>query len=149
MEIWNPQILNRCTRSSANSYTTFMTLIPAWLLKHLGKCFASFNRSLILPTWFIHVATADITTLINHTVRHAGHPGAWAGLTNLNTIFHLNNLALLRGRPTPDTAHWREARLVLLFLLLMAQRLSAACLSRQTLLCVLPDRNLPTPNHRL
>lgn len=85
------------------------------VLKHLGKCCASFNRSLILPTWFIHVATADITTLINHTVRHAGRPRAWAGLTNLNTIFHLNNLALPQGRPTTDTDHWREP-LLLLFL---------------------------------
>lgn len=31
------------------------------------------------------------------------------GLTNLNTIFHLNNLALPQGRPTPDTGQWREA----------------------------------------
>lgn len=88
---------------------------------------ASFNRSLILATWFIHVATADITTLINHAVRHAGRPRAQTGLTNLNTIFHLNNLALPQGRPTPDTAHWREALLVLLFLSVWAQRLSTAC----------------------
>lgn len=85
-----------------------MTVIPTRRLRHLRKCFASFNRSLILATWFIHVATADITTLINHAVRHAGRPRAQAGLTNLNTIFHLNNLALPQGSPTPDTAHWRE-----------------------------------------
>ena len=101
-----------------------MTVISSRRLRHLGKCCASFNRSLILATWFIHVATADITTLINHAVRHAGRPRAQAGLTNLNTIFHLNNLALPQGRPTPDTAHWREALLILfLFLSLWAQRL--------------------------
>lgn len=86
------------------------------------KCRASFNRSLILATWFIHVATADITTLINHAVRHAGRPRAQARLTNLSTIFHLNNLALLQGRPTADAAHWREAFLGLLFLSVWAQR---------------------------
>ncbi len=129
-------------------HTTFMTVISTWRLRHLGKCCASFNRSLILATWFIHVAAADITTLINHAVRHAGCPRVRAGLTNLNTIFHLNNLALPQGRPTPDTAHWREALLILLFLSLWAQRLSAACQSRQTLSCVLPGRSLPALNHR-
>lgn len=69
-----------------------------------------------MATWFIHVATADITTLINHAVRHAGRPRAPPGLTNLGAIFHLNNLALPQGRPTPDTDHWREAFLRLLFL---------------------------------
>lgn len=128
--------------------TTFMTVISTRRLRHLGKCCASFNRGLILATWFIHVATGDITTLINHAVRHAGRPRAQAGLTNLNTIFHLNNLALPQGRPTPDTAHWREALLILLFLSVWAQRLSAACQSRQTLSCVLPGRSLPTLNHR-
>lgn len=115
-----------------------MTMISTWRLRHLGKCFASFNRSLILATWFIHVATADITTLINHAVRHAGRPRTRAGLTNLNTIFHLNNLALPQGRPTPDTGHWRETLLVLLFLSFWAQRLTAARQGRQTLSCVLP-----------
>lgn len=75
-----------------------MTLIRVLLLGHLRKCCASFNRSLILPTWFIHVVTSDITTLINLTAQHTGHPYAWAGLTNLNTIFHQNNLALMRGQ---------------------------------------------------
>lgn len=88
--------------------------LPLWDWGTWEKCCAPFNRSLILATWFIHVATADITTLINHAVRHAGCPRARAGLTNLNTIFHLNNLALPQGRPTPDTAHWR-GRLSLYF----------------------------------
>lgn len=99
------------------------------LVKALGrKRRASFNRSLILLTWFIHGATCDITTLINHTVRHAGCPLARAGLTNLNTIFHLNNLALLQGRPTPDTACWQSARLVLFVFLHWV----VVCLSAQT-----------------
>lgn len=132
--------------SQQNTVET-LTMTSTLRLRHLGKCCAPFNRSLILATWFIHVATADITTLINHAVRHAGCPRARAGLTNLNTIFHLNNLALPQGRPTPDTAHWREALLVLLFLSLWAQRLSAACQSRQTQSCVLPGRSRPTLNH--
>lgn len=123
-------------------------MISTWRPRHLGKCCASFNRSLILAAWFIHVATADITTLINHAVRHAGHPRIRAGLTNLNTIFHLNNLALPQGRPTPDTAHWRKALLILLFLSLSAQRLSAGCQTRQILSCMLPGRSLPTVNPR-
>lgn len=118
-------------------------VISLWLVKHLGKCCASFNRSLILPTWFIHVATADIMVLINHAVRNAGRPCAQAGLTNLNTIFHLNNLALPQGMPTPDSARWREPVLILLFLSLWAQRLFAACRSRQTLSCVLPSHFQP------
>lgn len=90
---------------------------------------ASFNRSLILLTWFIHGATCDITTLINHTVRHAGRPLARAGLTNLNTIFHLNNLALLQGRPTPHTACWQDTCSVLFVYL---HSWIVVCLSVQT-----------------
>lgn len=123
--------------------TTSTNVISLWLVKHLGKCCASFNRSLILPTWFIHVATADIMVLINHAVRNAGRPCAQAGLTNLNTIFHLNNLALPQGMPTPDSARWREPVLILLFLSLWAQRFFAACRSRQTLPCVLPSHFQP------
>lgn len=106
------------------------------MLCHGGKSCAPFNRSLILATWFIHAVTADITTLINHgAVRHAGCPHTQAGLTNPNTIFHLNNLPLPQGRPTPDTAHRWEA-LRLLFLSLWAQGLSADRHGRQTLPCV-------------
>lgn len=124
-----PQLLHwgidkKVPQCNSINITTFVTANTTRRLRHLGKCCASFNRSLILATWFIHVATADITTLINHAVRHAGHPRAKAGLTNLNIIFHLNNLALPQGRPTPDTAHWRKAPLILLFLLsVWAQRL--------------------------
>lgn len=75
----------------------------AYEKKKRKKICVSFNGSLILATWFIHVATADITALINHAVRHAGRPRAPPGLTNLSAIFHLNNLALPQGRPTPDT----------------------------------------------
>lgn len=145
--------LDRQPPLSWNCYNTTVTtklslqVIFSWRLRHLGKCCASFNRSLILATWFIHVATADIMTPINHTVRHAGRPRTQAGLTNLSTIFHLNNLALLQGKPSPDTTHWREAVLALLFLSLWAPRLSAACQSRQTLSCALPGKSLPTLNH--
>lgn len=72
--------------------------------RHLRRCFVPFNRALIRATWFIHAATGDITTLINHAVRHSGRPQAhWARLTNLHAIFHLNNLALPQGSPVPDT----------------------------------------------
>lgn len=102
-------VLDRQRAVSWNCYNTTATtklslqVIFTCRLRHLGKCSASLNRSLILATWFIHVATADITTPINHTVRYAGRPRTQAGLTNLSTIFHLNNLALPQGKPTPDS----------------------------------------------
>lgn len=108
--------LQKSHLTSALFNTAFSTLRCEAPMKKKKKFRASFNGSLILATWFIHVATADITTLINHAVRHAGRPRAPPGLTNLGAIFHLNNLALPQGRPTPDTDHWREAFLRLLFL---------------------------------
>lgn len=121
-----------------------------WMSGHLGNCCAPFNRSLILATWFIHVATTDITTLINHAVQHAGRPHTRAGLTNLNTIFHLNNLALPQGRPAPDTADRRESLLILLFLWLLPWHkvFLQPCQSRQTLSCALQGRSLLTLNLR-
>lgn len=94
--------------------TAFSTLRSKAPMREKKKFCASLNGSLILATWFIHVAPADIRTPINHAVRHAGRPRAPPGLTNPGAIFHLNNLALPQGRPTPETGHRREASLTLL-----------------------------------
>lgn len=72
------------------------------------KRHASFNRSLILG----HMVYSCSGRWYPDSHKSHSAVRAEAGLTNLNTIFQLNNLALPRGRPAPDRALRSEASLV-------------------------------------
>lgn len=73
-----------------------------------GKRHASFNRSLILG----HMVYSYGGRWYQDSHKSHSAARAQAGLTNLNSIFQLNNLALPRGREAPDRALPSEASLL-------------------------------------
>lgn len=95
-----------------NGRTSTQHLRVRFPLRSCGTCrkrHASFNRSLILG----HMVYSYGGHWYQDSHKSHSAARAEAGLTNLNTIFQLNNLALPRGRPR-QTGPFR-ARLPLYF----------------------------------
>lgn len=101
--------IRKCRQDGRTSTQHPRVRFPLSELGYLRKKrHASFNRSLILG----HMVYSCGGRWYPDSHKSHSAVRAEAGLTNLNTIFQLNNLALPRGRPAPDRALRSEASLV-------------------------------------